>query len=90
VFRTRPTRGGTKGTSYPGPAGTGAREYESTHDKLFCNQAQNYLCQPVAIITVNLFLNLSMVVVLSIFWSRVYGSAYFWGQWCRRRRCRGV
>ena len=35
-----PTRGGTKGTSYPGPVGTGTREDKSAQAKFFCNQAQ--------------------------------------------------
>jgi len=36
-----PTRGGTRGTSYPGPGGTGARKNESTHAKFSYNQAQS-------------------------------------------------
>jgi len=48
--------GGRRGTSYLGPVGTGAREAKSTHAKFFCNQAQNYLCKPVANVTINLFL----------------------------------
>jgi len=35
-----PTRGGTRGTLYPGPAGSGAREDESTHAKIYFGQAQ--------------------------------------------------
>ena len=31
---------GTRGTSYPGPVGTSAREDKSTKAKFFCNQAQ--------------------------------------------------
>jgi len=37
-----PTRGGTRGTLYPGPKSNGAQEYESAHVKFFYNQAQNY------------------------------------------------
>jgi len=47
---------------------TGARKDESTHAKFFCNLVQNYQCKPVARVTINLFLNLSMAAVLSIFW----------------------
>ena len=32
------------------------------------NQARKYLCEPVASITINLFLNLGIVTVLSAFW----------------------
>jgi len=32
--------GGTRGTLYPRPVGSGAREDGSTHAKIFCNQAQ--------------------------------------------------
>jgi len=34
--------GGTRGTTYPGPAGTGARENESTHAQFLFEQGQNY------------------------------------------------
>lgn len=47
-----PTRGGTRGTSYPGPVGTRAREHESAHIKFFCNQTQKYQCKSVASITI--------------------------------------
>ena len=41
--------GGTGGTSYPGPEGTGAREEKSTQAKFFCNQSQNWrLLFPIA------------------------------------------
>jgi len=33
--------GGTRGTLYPDPVGTEAREDECTHAKFFCKQAQN-------------------------------------------------
>jgi len=32
-------QGGTRGTLYPGPAGTWARESLNTYDIFFCNQA---------------------------------------------------
>jgi len=32
--------GGTRGTSYPGPVGIGAREHENAHAKFFCDQFQ--------------------------------------------------
>jgi len=43
-------------------------EEESTHDKFFCNQAQNYKWKVVSSIAIKLFINLSKVTVLSIFW----------------------
>jgi len=33
-------KGGTRGTMYPGPVGSGAQEDESMQAKMFCNQAQ--------------------------------------------------
>jgi len=57
-------------TLYPGPVDTEALEFERTHVTFFCrpNQAQNYECKPVASITINIFVNLSRVAVLSISW----------------------
>ena len=37
-----PTRGGTRGTLYPGPVPTRAQEDGSTHITSFCNQDKNY------------------------------------------------
>jgi len=60
--------GSTRGTSYTGLLGTGARGDEWTHAKFFCNQAQNYKCKPLANMTINLILSFIMVVVFSVFW----------------------
>ena len=60
-MKTGSTRVVTKGTSYPGPVGIGARERESTRDQFFCNQARTYLCKPAASITIDLFVNLGMI-----------------------------
>ena len=63
-----PTRGRCRRYIVPGPGSFGAREYESAHVMFFCNQGQNCKCEAVASITINLFINLSRVTVLSIFW----------------------
>jgi len=42
-----------------GPGRYWAQEYESMHVKFFCNQAQHFLCKPLANITIILFLNLN-------------------------------
>jgi len=62
-------QGGTRDTSYPGPGGTEAREDESTHANLFCNQAQYWWSLSSTAALVAMFENRSMVAVLSIFWS---------------------
>jgi len=43
---------------------TPTREYEITHAKFFCSQAQSYQYKPVASIATNLILNISMAAVL--------------------------
>jgi len=58
---------GTPGPSSRAPVRIGAREDESTQAKFICNQAQNYKCKPVYSMKSNIFLNLSVVAVLSIF-----------------------
>jgi len=66
VYNQNLRQGDTKGTSYPRTVVTGAQEDGNTHVKFFCNQTQT--TGVVARITINLFLNLSMVPVIFIFW----------------------
>jgi len=65
VYNQNLRQGDTKGTSYPRTVVTGAQEDGNTHVKFFCNQTQT--TGVVARITINLFLNLSMVPVIFIF-----------------------